>query len=281
MRYPAATWIGSPNFGYGRGTHGQLDPEAIVYHIAQGTMPGIDSWFNNPAALASSHFAVGDVGQVHQYVELEDASWANGVVNKPDLSIPWLKKVLSEFKAPTLRTVTIEHVGFTGQPWPARKYRGSLDLTVWLLDTFDKWAWLDDFDNRFIGHYRIDSVNRSSCPGKGWPAAQLKADLLAIRKARSEEDDMDDNGVKRALIVALGGRAGVPNLDAELQRLLKGLAIGGVYEALEDDNPKKYQGLKRVAGNAHHGPHSAGGSGVSAIEAEVIAQKVVKGARHA
>lgn len=46
MRYPGATWIGTPHFGFPQGTHGQLMPLAICDHIMCGTLAGCDAWFN-------------------------------------------------------------------------------------------------------------------------------------------------------------------------------------------------------------------------------------------
>src|SRR3712207_8621180 len=55
-------------------------PEAVVLHIAEGSLAACDSWFANPAAQASAHFCVGKDGTVHQYCGLEQAPYANGVI---------------------------------------------------------------------------------------------------------------------------------------------------------------------------------------------------------
>jgi N-acetylmuramoyl-L-alanine amidase len=174
---PNITWIGSPNFGFPDGTHGQNEPEAIVYHIAQGSLAGIDAWFNNPKSYASTHFAVGLGGVIHQYVRVEDAAWGNGVMNAPDMSIPWLKFCWENEINPNLKTISIEHEGFTGDPWPEAMYQASRALTVWLVDAHNLRHFLVALDDRFIGHYKIDSVQRANCPGTGWPRARLFQDL--------------------------------------------------------------------------------------------------------
>ena len=178
---PGITWIGSQNFGFPDGAHGGNAPEAIVYHIAQGSLGGIDAWFNNSSSSASTHFAVGLRGQIHQYVRVEDAAWGNGLMNRPDLSIPWLKYCYDHRINPNLRTISIEHEGFTGNPWPEAMYRASLALTTWLLDTYHLRHFLDNLDHGFIGHHRIDSVNRARCPGTGWPRTRLHQDLRRLR----------------------------------------------------------------------------------------------------
>lgn len=177
---PRIVWIGSPNFGYPDGTHGQNEPEAIVYHIAQGSLAGIDAWFNNPRSFASTHFAVGLRGEIHQYVRVEDAAWGNGFMNNPDLSIPWLRFCWENGINPNLKTISIEHEGFTGDPWPEATYQSSLALTVWLADAYNLRHFLVALDHRFIGHYRIDSVSRANCPGTGWPRERLFRDFRRL-----------------------------------------------------------------------------------------------------
>jgi N-acetylmuramoyl-L-alanine amidase len=174
---PSITWIGSPNFGYPDQTHGGLDPQAIVYHIAQGSMTGLDAWFNNPNSYASTHFGVAKSGAIHQYVAVGDAAWGNGVINQPDLSIPWLANCYNNGINPNLKTISIEHEGFTGQPWPEAQYQASRRLVTWLIDTYNLRHTLVKLDHGHIGHYRIDSVNRKNCPGTGWPRSRLLQDL--------------------------------------------------------------------------------------------------------
>ena len=178
---PSIRWIGSPNFGFPDGTHGGNQPEAIVYHIAQGSLGGIDAWFNNPSSEASTHFAVGLGGQIHQYVRVEDPAWGNGLMNRPDVSIPWLKFCWENKINPNLRTISIEHEGFTGDAWPEAMYRSSLALTVWLIDAYHLRHFLVALDHGFIGHHRIDSVNRARCPGTGWPRTRLFQDLRRLK----------------------------------------------------------------------------------------------------
>ena len=178
---PSIRWIGSPNFGFPDGTHGQNQPEAIVSHIAQGTLGGVDAWFNNPSSFASTHFAIGLRGEIHQYVQVEDAAWGNGLMRNPDLSIPWLKFCWDNGINPNLKTISIEHEGFTGDPWPEAMYQSSLALTVWLIDTYHLRHFLVTPNHRFIGHSHIDSVSRANDPGPTWPRARLFQDLGRLR----------------------------------------------------------------------------------------------------
>jgi N-acetyl-anhydromuramyl-L-alanine amidase AmpD len=45
-----------------------------------GTLASCDAWFNNPGSQVSSTYGVGLGGELHQYVDLTDTAWANGVL---------------------------------------------------------------------------------------------------------------------------------------------------------------------------------------------------------
>lgn len=149
--------------------------DALVLHVTgAGTCPGMRSWFNNPAASASSHFGVCKDGSIEQYVEVGDVAWDAGYINRPDRSNPliafWQDKVIN----PNRRTVGIEVLLAPGEQlddYPAMKQ--SLDLLVeWLLPTLGLPPWRDVM----IGHNQIDSVNRSVDP-----VCCYSLDLLASR----------------------------------------------------------------------------------------------------
>jgi len=163
-------WIGSPYFGYPDGTHGRNGhkPIAIVMHIAEGYLSGIDAWFNSPRNPgSSSQYAIGKNGEIHQYVREDDAAWANGPVNKPtwSLLIPGVN--------PNLYTISIEHEGFTGEPWTEAMFQSD----VWLIKGIIDWWDIPPDRDHIIGHYQIDGVNRAHCPGTGLPWDRLLAEL--------------------------------------------------------------------------------------------------------
>jgi|SRR5680860_8196 len=163
MNKPTITWIGSPNFSSPRG----YKIIAIVNHIMSGTLTGTDSWFANPTSKVSSHFGVGKNGAIHQYVNLDNLAWANGVVNNPN----W--PLLQYGVNPNYYTVSIEHEGESGDVMPEAQYQASLALHRWLIEELGIPVTRDNI----IGHYRIDSVNRSKCPGSGFPWDRLFKDL--------------------------------------------------------------------------------------------------------
>jgi N-acetyl-anhydromuramyl-L-alanine amidase AmpD len=165
-------WVGSPYFGYPDGVHGRngYKPIAVVLHIAEGSLAGCDAWFNSPNNTGSStQYCVGKNGEIHQYVSEDDAAWGNGQVNKPS----W--PLLIQDVNPNLYTISIEHEGFTGEPWTEPMF----NTDVWLVgQIIQRWNIPIDKDH-IIGHYRIDSVNRARCPGTGLPWDRLFAALAA------------------------------------------------------------------------------------------------------
>ncbi|KKL81099.1 hypothetical protein LCGC14_1998140 [marine sediment metagenome] len=85
MRYPGATWIPSPNFGYPRGTHGQLkaridsvDKSGEFWHSQAGRQSVTIGMFQNPATEVSAHFLVPKVGKPVQMVDSNDPAWHAG-----------------------------------------------------------------------------------------------------------------------------------------------------------------------------------------------------------
>lgn len=93
------TWVGSPNHYYGD-LH---DVVALVVHTMGGTLKGTDGWFNDPASQVSSHYGTGLAGQAHQYVDLANGAWANGVLEPGN---KWAARFGSE--NPNHRSVSIE-----------------------------------------------------------------------------------------------------------------------------------------------------------------------------
>lgn len=138
-------------------------PEAVVVHIAEGSLSAAESWFNRSDSQASSHYMVGRSGQIWQFVAEEHTAWHAGGVNRPSWSL--LKQGIN----PNLYTVGIEHEGKTGQGWTNEMYEAS----AWLIAQIcNRWQIAADTE-RIIGHHRINSVSRANCPGTGVDFAKL------------------------------------------------------------------------------------------------------------
>lgn len=182
---PNIIWKGSPNFGYPNGTHGRqgYKHKAIVYHIMEGSLTGTDSWFASRKSGASTHFGVGRNGEIHQYVDLDDAPYGNGAIRNPSWTglIPDGK---GDYINPNLYTISIEHEGkherderhniITFWEPTEAQYQATLALTRWLIAKEDIAPSLESL----IGHNQIDSVSRANCPGPGFPFKRLFADLV-------------------------------------------------------------------------------------------------------
>lgn len=150
------TIVQKPVKNYTPGRFG-YKPEAIVIHIAEGTLEGGHSWFNNPSSQVSSHYMVGKNGAIWQFVKDEDTAWHAGGVANPNWSL--LKGGVN----PNFYTIGIEHEGFTGQGWTDAMYNATSELIATLCLKFD--IPLDR--NHIIGHYQINSLGRQNCPGNG------------------------------------------------------------------------------------------------------------------
>jgi N-acetyl-anhydromuramyl-L-alanine amidase AmpD len=160
---PEIVWIGTngQNIHVGAGLHPK---QALVCHIAEGTLAGCDSWFSNPQAQASANYCVGYDGTIHCYVDPfdDDAPYANGAIHEPDKYFAELHGVNRE--NPNSWTVSIEHEGTTGQSMPDAQFAASTQLAAWLCQELEIPVSL----TRMLGHYQIDSLTREHCPG--WSA---------------------------------------------------------------------------------------------------------------
>ena len=191
--YPAARRIPLDFYGYPSGDKGGNQVMAVVHHIASGwwgTLIDPGFWQSrNGGSGGSVHFAVSLTGEVVQFVDTADAAYGNGIVLNPS----WPPASIGN---PNEYTVSIEHEGLTGVPWPEAMYQASLKLTRWIMQTHD----LALTPDTLIGHYRIDSVNRAQCPGAAWPAERYFAEL--------EEPDMtpeEARAIARAEAIAILG----------------------------------------------------------------------------
>ncbi|KKL18470.1 hypothetical protein LCGC14_2475200 [marine sediment metagenome] len=84
-RFQGATWIPSPNFGYPRGTHGQLalnttraGKSGEFWHSQQGRQSVSIGMFQDPALEVSAHFLIPKVGKPVQMVDSSDPAWHTG-----------------------------------------------------------------------------------------------------------------------------------------------------------------------------------------------------------
>lgn len=127
-----------------------------------GTLAGTDSWFANPASQVSAHYGVGLDGTTHQYVHVEDAAWANGVLEPGD-TWPGPRGV-----NPNNLTVSIEteDLGNASQPVTDAQFDAVLALGRQLVAAYPSIKWL-------CRHTTISPRSRPDCPGIRWTWARF------------------------------------------------------------------------------------------------------------
>jgi len=150
---PNVVWIGSPNCSRGRAG---MTVIALVVHTMAGSLRSCDAWFSNPAAQVSSQYGIGLEGQIHQYVQLGDTAWANGILESGN-SWPGLPYNVNQ------QTVSIEteDLGSGATPVSNAQYASTLAVCQLALRTFPSITWL-------LGHHCISPSSRPSCPGARW-----------------------------------------------------------------------------------------------------------------
>ncbi len=140
----------SSNFWVGRKGY---RPEAVVIHIMDGTLVGTDSWFANPTSQVSAHYGIGKSGEVHQYVQENDAAWHAGRVDAP----VW--KLIRPDVNPNLYTIGIEHEGKPDEGWTETMKQSSATL---IREICQRWHIPIDRDH-VVGHFEIFS-KKPNCP---------------------------------------------------------------------------------------------------------------------
>lgn len=150
----------SPNRGYPSGKH---RPEAVVWHITQGTnsLP----WLTSAASKASSNYLIARNGTIYQLVPPTESAWANGAVCAPDTTNPLIAAWRKEGVNFNQRTVSIEHEGKTskgkGGSLTHAQIEATIGLTAWLCAEFG----IAPDQTHILGHYEIDGCTRPDCPG--------------------------------------------------------------------------------------------------------------------
>ena len=170
----APVWVGADGNHY-NGRAG-LPVVALVIHTIAGSLAACDAWFNNPRAQVSSHYGIGLEGQQHQYVSLDDGSWANGIIEAP---CNW-QRIGAPRGNPNLMTVTVETEDLrnASQPVTEDQYQATLAVCRHSLQVFPSIGWL-------LSHRDISPQTRPSCCGNRWWASGQFARLARELNLRS------------------------------------------------------------------------------------------------
>jgi len=164
-------WIGSPNHYSGRAGWGVV---ALVIHTMAGTLSSCDNWFKNPASQVSSHYGIGLKGEQHQYVNLWDGSWANGILEPGN---KWVG-IIGNSANPNYQTVTVETEdnGSGSTPVTDEQYNSTLAVCQLAMQSYPNIGYL-------MGHNVISPSSRSQCCGNRWWDSgrfQALADALGL-----------------------------------------------------------------------------------------------------
>lgn len=146
---------------------GGYKPCLIVWHIAEGTYNGTISWEQNPQSQTSSHFVLGKNGEVAQLVPLTEAAWTQGAVKSPSHPVVKMRKGVN----PNLYCISIECEGFwkdTKGKLTDKALDSAVELTKHIVAEVKRIYGVEIPIDRehIIGHYQINSVTRSHCPGE-------------------------------------------------------------------------------------------------------------------
>jgi hypothetical protein len=166
-RYPRATWHPSPHHWAGHSGR-----RAVVIHIAQG---GFSSSIKYMASAGvSSHFITSLQGSVAQMVGANDSAWANGLswvasrgwVCPHDKVVKPTWDLIDQDYNPNMQTISIEHEGMSGNPWPKVQIAATVELLQWL---GKKYPSLTPYrvGSTLIGHSHLDPRDKAMCPGPG------------------------------------------------------------------------------------------------------------------
>jgi hypothetical protein len=149
-------WYGSPNYTNGRAG---MKVIAIVIHTMAGSLSSCDNWFRNSASQVSSHFGIGLSGEQHQYVNLQNSSWANG---RLEYGNDWTV-ITGNNQSPNYQTVTIEteDKGSGRTAVTEEQYEGTLNVCRIAMQKYPSIKYL-------FGHRIISPGTRPQCCGDRW-----------------------------------------------------------------------------------------------------------------
>jgi hypothetical protein len=193
-RYAGATYVQSPFYSPGRPSW--VTSQGIMWIIIHGTASGTgypaSSTANDFATSrgASTHYIVGYDGSVFQCVDENDTAWGNGPVSGPSgTSVQgggsstrqhdsfWDTVAKGDCNA---CTISIEHSKSTDNLSPLSPVQQAASFAL-IRDILTRWGkfipvQLATEKGGITGHYSMDPVNRSFCPGP-YPWAELLKSL--------------------------------------------------------------------------------------------------------
>ena len=152
----------SPTRNFGQ-NHSLLVVQGEVKHIAVG-FGSLFNWFNrnepDPNKQTSAHGLVMRDGTYEQYVSFNDTAYGNGIVEQPDLNVPWIAQAVRDGTWMNAITVSTETEGNPGDPLTEAQVQTHARVTALLAQSLGYNIGRD----HIVGHYQIDNVNKHFCP---------------------------------------------------------------------------------------------------------------------
>ena len=158
-----------------------IEPRAVMSHIMQGYQSTMIRWAQERGTeitRISSHFTIGKNGRIAQHVPIRTQAWHAGRLD-PGRRPEW--RLLPAGGNPNDFAVSIEHEGFSGEPWPEPQAAATLRVHRWL---FAELALIPSEDT-VIGHFMTSPVSRAHDPGSGWPRDRI-LHALRVQRAAAE-----------------------------------------------------------------------------------------------
>ena len=132
-----------PDYKYWKGNKGR---DAVVMHVAEGTMEGMVGWFLGRSD-ATAHFGIGPDGKLYQFVSVNDSAFGNGASYRNgqwyDPSGNAINPAWSELRPgenPNWCTISVEHAGRYRDHWTDDMDVTNTRLLVWLAEQFPSLA---------------------------------------------------------------------------------------------------------------------------------------------
>lgn len=168
-------FIASPNYWAGRAGY---RPRYLILHGTAGgsSAEAIAAWFANPESGVSAHYVIDQAGDVICCVQEGDTAWANGVITGEPATLPFRTAGdgvhrdawWSDAVNPNYLTISIEHVkphDDNSDQITAAQQAASFALIKVLCDQWGIPKRFADSAGGITGHFSIDPLNRSHCPG--------------------------------------------------------------------------------------------------------------------
>ncbi len=182
-----------PNSNCFPGRNGN-QPHYVILHgtAGGGSAVNVANYFasvqggDNPV---SSHYVIGTDGTVVQCVSEQDGAWANGVLTSGHDS--WWNPQVN----PNNITISIEHCNAStdnSNPLTEAQKAASFTLVQHICQRWNIPARPADENGGITGHFSIDPINRSRCPGN-YPWEEL----WTVLKGEDEVLDLNDAIVRK------------------------------------------------------------------------------------